>query len=346
MDVIDQLQGFETAAGALESEVLASRVTDYQGVLLDRLCVGGEVVWGCMGRQLEPGNGAAAKSPLTRTTPVTLALRESLDWLLGPLPMEEHHINGAAGEVLEVLMHRGACFISDMVSTTRRLPSDVEEALWLLAAMGRVTSDSVEPLRNRVNGSQNKNGNRGITRRDIRRRHSAPGRRQGYSRWSLLGPAAPETDPAEFRVLQLLRRYGIVFPELLARESLAPRWRDAVRVLRRLEAQGEIRGGRFVTGFLGEQFALPEAVELLREINRSEPTGRMEVVSACDPLNLAGILTTGDKVPAVLGNRVVFRDGVPVASLESGKVVNRSGVDQAAMAQAYSLLQLPRLGVK
>ena len=344
LDVIDQLQGFETAAGALESEVLAARVTGYQGVMLDRLCVGGEVVWGCMGRQLESGNGAAAKSPLTRTTPVTLALRESLDWLLGPLPLEQHHINGAAGEVLEVLTHRGACFISDMVSTTRRLPSDVEEALWLLAAMGRVTSDSVEPLRNRVNGSQHKNGNRGITRRDIRRRHSAPRRRQGYSRWSLLGPVAPETDPAEFRVLQLLRRYGIVFPELLARESLAPRWRDAVRVLRRLEAQGEIRGGRFVTGFLGEQFALPEAVELLREINGSEPTGRMEVVSACDPLNLAGILTAGDKVPAMLGNRVVFRDGVPVASLEGGKVVNRSGADQASMAQAYSLLQLPWLG--
>ena len=107
---------------------------------------------------------------------------------------------------------------------------------------------------------------------------------------------------------------------------------------------GEIRGGRFVTGFLGEQFALPEAVGLLRETNNSAPNGRMEVVSACDPLNLVGIITTGDKVPAVLGNRVVFQDGAPVASLESGKVVNRSGADQPTMAQAYSLLQMPRLG--
>ena len=344
LDVIEQLQGFEAAAGGLESEVLAARVVDYRPSLLDGLCVGGEVVWGCLGRQMEHSNGSGGRSPLTRATPITLALRESLDWLLGPLPPEDRHISGAAGEILEVLSNRGACFVSDLISMTRRLPSDVEEALWLLVAMGRVTSDSLEPLRNRVNGRQSKNGHRSLTRRDIRRRTPAPRRRQGYSRWSLLQPLDLETEPVELRALQLLRRYGIVFPELLARESTAPRWRDLVRVLRRLEAQGEIRGGRFVTGFLGEQFALREAVGLLRETNNSATNGRMEVVSACDPLNLVGIITTGDKVPAVLGNRVVFQDGAPVASLESGKIVNRSAADPATMAQAYSLLQLPRLG--
>ena len=344
LDVIDQLQGFEAAAGAMEPEVLAARVLDYAPSLLDALCVGGEVVWGCLGRQIGTSNGSGGRSPLTRATPMTLALRESLDWLLGPLLPEDSHTSGGAAEILEVLASRGACFMTDMVSMTRRLPSDVEEALWLLVAMGRVTSDSLEPLRNRVNGSQSKNGHRVLRRRDIRRRNPVSHRRQGYSRWSILQPFEPEADPTELRALQLLRRYGILFPELLARESTAPRWRDLVRVLRRLEAKGEIRGGRFVTGFLGEQFALPEAVWLLRETNSSVPTGRMEVVSACDPLNLAGILTAGDKVPAVLGNRIVFRDGAPVASLESGKVVNRSGADQPTMAQAYSLLQMPRLG--
>ena len=145
------------------------------------------------------------------------------------------------------------------------------------------------------------------------------------------------------RVTQLLRRYGVVLPELLTRESAGPSWRDAVRVLRRMEARGEIRGGRFVTSFVGEQFALPEAVDLLREVNRSDPTGNMVVVSACDPLNLVGILTTGDRVPAVPGNRIVFRDGVPVASLEAGNLVIRSGNDETTASQVHALLQLPQL---
>ena len=349
LDVIEQLQGFETAAGALETEILPARIADYHSTLLDRLCVGGEVVWGCLGRQMESANGGTGngngRHPLTRATPLTLALRESIDWLLDR-PAVDCNVNGAAGEVLEALGKRGACFLPDLVSVTRRLPSDVEEALWLLAAMGRVTSDSMEPLRRRLNGSQNRNGHRGLSRADIRRRSRAPRQRQGYSRWSLLEAVEPDPDPDELRALQLLRRYGIVFPELLARESLAPRWRDMVRVLRRLEARGEIRGGRFVAGLVGEQYALPEAVGMLRETNNSTPTGRMVVVSACDPLNLAGILTPGDKVTAVLGNRIVFRDGIPVASLEGGKVVNRSGADQPTMARAYSLLQLPRSGAK
>ena len=301
LDVIEQLQGFETAAGALETEILPARIADYHSALLDRLCVGGEVVWGCLGRRMESANGAGGngnvRHPLTRATPLTLALRESLDWLVGARQFERH-VNGAAGEVLEVLGNRGACFLPDLVSATRRLPSDVEEALWLLAAMGRVTSDSMEPLRRRLSGSQNGNGHRALSRADMRRRSRAPRQRQGYSRWSLLEPVEPDPDPDELRALQLLRRYGIVFPELLARESLAPRWRDMVRVLRRLEARGEIRGGRFVTGLVGEQYALPEAVGMLRETNNSAPTGRMVVVSACDPLNLAGILTPGDKTPA------------------------------------------------
>ena len=148
----------------------------------------------------------------------------------------------------------------------------------------------------------------------------------------------PQEDPIEARGRQLLLRYGILFPELLAREPMAPRWRDLVRVLRTLEARGEIRGGRFVSGFVGEQFAMPEAVEMLRKVGNQEPSGQLVVVSACDPLNLAGILTPGARTPASLGNRLVYRDGVPLASLESGQVIDRSGGDSSALSQARSLL--------
>ena len=244
--------------------------------------------------------------------------------------------------MLAVLTERGASFASDIIAITRRLPSDVEEALWQLAAQGLITCDSLQPLRKRVSNrpdshrSRPVNGTQPYARAALPagrmpRRHSSrgrpvdPRRRESYSRWSLLEPLAPMTDGVELRVLQLLRRYGILFPELLARESMAPAWRDALPVLRRMEAQGEIRGGRFVTGFVGEQFAHPEAVDLLREVNRSAPTGSMVVISACDPLNLAGIITPGKKVPALSGNRLALCDGVPVASLESDGPVNLNG---------------------
>lgn len=349
LDVIEMLQGFEAAAGALESEILPCRITDYHPFLLDRLCIGGEVVWGRMANHSEKsynnGNGASKRTPLSRVTPITLALRESLDWLLDqPADHSSHQPadrlaksgsdqTGAAAEILDVLSRRGACFTSDIIAATHRLPSDVEEALWLLAATGRVTSDSLDSLRSRINGKPSR------PRSDSRRKRARSYRRAGYSRWSRLEAVDPVSDPIESRGRQLLRRYGVIFPELLAREPMAPRWRDLVRMFRRLEARGEIRGGRFVSGFVGEQFALPEAIEVLRRVNSSEPTGQMEVVSACDPLNLAGILTPGERVPALLGNKVAFRDGMPVASLESGRMVDRCGGDETTLARAASLLR-------
>ena len=195
--MIEQLQGFETAAGALETEILQARIADYHSALLDRLCVGGEVVWGCLGRRMESANGAGGngnvRHPLTRTTPLTLALRESMDWLLGPSSKWTGNVNGAAGEVLEVLGRRGACFLPDLVSATRRLPSDVEEALWLLAVMGRVTSDSMEPLRRRLSGSQNVNGHRALSRADIRR--AQPGAASEAGLQPLVSPGASRAGP-------------------------------------------------------------------------------------------------------------------------------------------------------
>ena len=362
LDVIDKLQGFETAAAAWESELLARRVSDYDPDLLDRLCTGGEVVWGRLsrGNNVASGIGSVPRAvPLTRNSGITLCLRESLDWLLDTAPESVDNLKGAAAEIVEALSTRGACFQSDLIGYTRRLPSDVEDALWMLAANGLVTSDSVIPLRARISGKPHRGRtDRNRTRRNgsvastpLRTHPSAsqppPSRRPrsqrqiGAGRWSLLESLDTVGDPLEARAVQLLHRYGVVFPELMARERMAPRWRDLVRTYRRLEARGEIRGGRFVSGFVGEQFALPEAVSALREAHRAPPTGALEVVSACDPLNLVGIVTPGERVPSQPGNRIVFRDGVPVASLEKGAVVNRCNADADTMTAVVDLLYGP-----
>ena len=335
LEVIEKLQGFESAAGAWESELLASRISGYQPFLLDRLCLGGDVVWGRPAKRHDNGNASIGGTPLSRATPITIALRESLDWLVDQSNGAEPEPSGAPGEVIELLSRRGATFLSGIVAATHRLPSDIEEALWLLAAAGRITADSVEALRQRISG------NSGRGRRSSRRIRGKSTRRPGYSRWSLLEPLVPHPDPSSQKAHQLLRRYGVLCPELLAREPMAPRWRDLVRVLRRLEARGEIRGGRFIAGYVGEQFALPEAVEMLRKVRNSEPQDEWVVVSACDPLNVVGILTIGEKVHAVLGNKVVFKDGVPVCSLENGALINHVSADEATISYAKTLLHRP-----
>ena len=332
LDIIEMLQGFEVAAGALEPEVLSARMVDYKPTLLDRLCLGGEVVWGRFTHRRDNDNNTLGRGSLTRTTPMTLALRESLEWLIDHQAEVDASLSGAPRELLELLTSRGASFLSDIIAVTRRLPSDVEDALWQLAAAGRVTADSVEPLRLRINGKSNNGRRTGTLRRTTRRS------RAGYSRWSLLGQVNSVSETVEVRAQQLLRRYGILFPELLSRDPLAPSWRELVQVLRRLEARGEIRGGRFVSGFVGEQFALPEAVETLRAAKRQDSSGQWIVISACDPLNVVGSLTPGDRVPAVLGNRIVFKDGVPVCSLENGNLVSQWTGEDAVLAEGRSLL--------
>ena len=344
--VIEELQGFESAAGAIEEEVLNARLTDFSPTALDRLCLEGEVVWGRTSPARRPGgaggllglgNGHPGRAAFTKSTPVTLALRESLDWLLDAEPSDMADPTGAAQETLEFLSQRGASFLSDIVAATKRLPSDVEEAIWSLAASGRITSDGFEAVRQRVRGTTR-------PRRSARSPRPLRGnlhRRRGFSRWWVLEPPDPVEDRTEAVARQLLSRYGIVFPELLARDALALRWRDLVRVLRRLEARGEVRGGRSVSGFVGEQFALPEAVDLLRRVKGQDASGRFVLVSACDPLNLAGILTPGSRVAAVPGNRLAYMDGVPIAAMEGGSFVPLSNADHPGLERARQLLGVP-----
>ena len=331
LQVVEQLQGFEAAAQVWETELLPLRMSAYDTSALDRLCLGGEAVWGRFARRPVDQELPGGRAALARTGPVSLGLREDLDWLLDPAPPDDAIPSGAAGEALAFLRARGASFISDITAGTRRLPSEVEEALWQLAAAGLVTADGFGALRGLVTGA--------AKRVSASRRGRRPARRRtGGSRWSLLQAIDPSEDSIAERAHQLLRRYGIVFPEVLGREPMAPAWRTLLQVYRRAEARGEIRGGRFVAGLVGEQFALPEAVEAMRSLRRTEPTGETLVVSACDPLNLAGVITPGPRVPAVSGNKVAFRDGVPVASLQTGDVVLHADLPEDERDEAYRAL--------
>jgi ATP-dependent Lhr-like helicase len=223
-------------------------------------------------------------------------------------------LSPVAREVLGFLRKRGASFFTDIVRGTGKLKSEVETGLWELVAAGFVTADGFDNLRSLIDPKRRSGQGHG---KAARPRHSA-------GRWSLLyiddGIEGSEATPQERRVeaacWMLLRRYGIVFRELLARESGLPRWRELQVAFRRLEDRGEVRGGRFVSGFIGEQFALPLAVESVREIRKVPTSGEMVTISAADPVNLVGIIVPGERVPAISGRTLTYRDGVPYEPAE------------------------------
>jgi ATP-dependent Lhr-like helicase len=320
--VIAQLQGFESAAGAWERELLPARVAGYDPAWLDALCLSGDVTWGRLARRDEP----AAMSP-SRAAPIALVRRRDLAWLLVSDPAAPDAggdassiLSHAAREVLGFLQSVGASFLDEIIGGVGRLRAEVEDALWELVSAGRVTGDGFAGLRALISATQSRGGDRRARwyARWIRR----TGGSVGAGRWALLkaGSSIPDDDRVEALARQYVARYGVVFRDLLAREAHAPAWRDLLRVYRRLEMRGELRGGRLVAGFVGEQFAAPEALEALRAGRREPRRGELVRVSACDPLNLVGIVTPGPRVPATLANSVVFRDGVPEATAQPALV--------------------------
>src|SRR5205085_6195652 len=225
-------------------------------------------------------------------------------------------LSHSAAAVLGVLDERGASFFGDLVNATGLLRTEVEKGLGELVAWGLVTADGFAGLRALLAPSDRRRPVGGFRRRG----KVAPFGVETAGRWSRVrSPVSlPEEQVAEAVAWQLLRRYGVVFRRLATRETLLAPWRDILRAYRRLEARGEIRGGRFVGGFSGEQYALPEAVGLLRNVRREQPTGQLVAVSGADPFNLAGIITPGDVVPALATNRILYRDGIRVAVREGG----------------------------
>ncbi|HEY3660794.1 MAG TPA: hypothetical protein VGK91_06165, partial [Candidatus Udaeobacter sp.] len=328
--VLEQLDGCELPLAAWESAVLPARVADYDPEWLDRLCFSGRVGWG---RLSTPQNSTTRASAPLRTSPIALYLRENLaDWITLSLPNWATELSVNSQSVFEALQSGGALFFSELINRSALLPSQVEEALSQLAALGLVTSDSFDGLRALLVPS-NKRPTFGRTSTKRRRRTNLASI-EFAGRWSLLprnsavpaamGRAQNGADPREKALEKfarvLLRRYGVVFRRLLERESFSVTWYELGRTYRRWEARGEIRGGYFVGGVSGEQFALPEAIGLLRSIRKSSSNQELITLSAADPLNLQGVLTPGARIPAFTANRILFRDGLPIAALESREI--------------------------
>ncbi|MEK6532410.1 MAG: DEAD/DEAH box helicase, partial [Nitrospirota bacterium] len=351
--IITQLAGFEAAASAWEPQLLRVRLAKYEPELLDRLCLSGAVSWGRISphpRLAFSGESDKARRIVpTSVAPISLFPREDGEWLMaafaegaaqaGPDPYGQ--LSAVAQDLRRALHERGASFFADLVRLTNHLPAEVEAGLWELLAAGLVTADGFDNLRALMDPRRRRAEGRERARRP---RHTAGrwsllrsiGRAMVDGRWSMVsgsssGNRQPAIDihlpftidhstvrPIEAVARQLLRRYGVVFRDLLVRESLVQSWRDLLVVYRKLELQGELRGGRFVTGFVGEQFALPEAVEALRAMRKSaggSSAGQEVKLSASDPLNLVGVILPGPKIPAVPTNFLIIKDGVVVRTV-------------------------------
>lgn len=359
--VLQLLDGYEVQAAAWEADVLATRVEDYDPLWLDGLCLSGRVSWG----RLSPpstGNGRRFASGLIRSSPIALFLREHAAAWLALAPSADHvELSTDARQVLETLKRRGALFFSELFRESGLLQTRVEAALGELVAVGMVNADSFAGLRALLVPSRVRRPVDGGRRR--RRGRVAPFGVESAGRWDVFRGASaaegdggdgaaevgrgsattaawrdPDVGAVEAQARALLRRYGVVFRRLLGRETNLAPWRELTRVYRRLEARGEIRGGRFVAGFSGEQFALPEAVGLLRSTRREPMSGRLLAVSGADPLNLAGIVTPGPRIAALAGNRVLYRDGVPVAAHEFGKVRLLADIEDAGEREVTAAL--------
>lgn len=357
-EALAQLEGYEAAAGAWESDLLALRVHDYSALWLDELCRAGRIVWTRVGAP-----ASAVAGPVRGTPLVLLPRRQLARWHALPAVADEVEVSPRAARVLEALRRDGAMFFDELSHDARLLPVELENTLGELVATGLVNADSYAGLRAMLVPANKRASN------DKRRRRGAGPTMEEAGRWALVRrgdvtvkvravetasapardsnagmPAADPSPPATGRVaaqprqpaptrkprtdpdtlehiaMTLLRRYGVMFWQLLEREAgWMPGWRELLPVYHRLEARGDIRGGRFVAGLSGEQFALPEAIPLLREMRRRPHDGSCVRISAVDPLNLCGTLLPGDKVPALAGNRIVFQDGLPVATQVGGK---------------------------
>jgi ATP-dependent Lhr-like helicase len=359
--VLAQLEGFEAPASAWETEVLPARIAEYEPAWLDEQCLAGRIVWARLATR--SGDAERGAAPV-RSTPIALLARRNVRiWSSFVEPSDRVQLTAKAQQVADFIQAHGASFFDEIVESAGLLPNQVEDALGELVALGLVNSDSFGGLRALLVPSDRRRPNA----RDARRkRRIAIFGMQDAGRWTLVrranwplatrdrpepassdqSPAASRQQPSSYEAdaiehvcRSLLRRWGVVFWKLLERESgWMPPWRQILMCLRRLEARGEIRGGRFVAGFSGEQFALPEAIGLLREARRKPGSNELISLSAADPLNLIGILTPGARLPSLTGNRLVYRDGVPVAVFAGGDVTFLEQLEPAEQWQAQSVL--------
>ena len=351
---IDKLEGFSIAAAAWERDIIPTRVKGYLSTSLDHLCSTGRLLWTRLltDKTKIRSEHASSKASLLRNTPIALMDRYNIEvWqnLKSTTTPDESKLSSTARKLLHILQQYGASFFMDIVKRSGLLRTHTEEALAELAAYGLVTSDSYAGLRALITPT-NKRPSFG---RQHRRRHRAVTSGSSIDdagRWSIIERAEDEEEDNNYGWMNtdietlthvaytLLKRYGVVFRKVLERESALPPWRELLYVYRRMEARGEIRGGRFVEGFSGEQFALPDAVGLLRKQRNNEQPLPAIVISACDPLNLIGIILPGERVPALHTNRVLFKNGLPLAKQLNGEIQHLEKLDNDAQWEVNNLL--------
>ncbi len=344
--ILAQLEGFEAPASAWETEILPNRISEYEPAWLDEQCLAGRFVWTRLARRKSDSERSAA--PVRGTPVVLLARRNTRVWSSLTGAVDSTNVSSRAQLVADYIRVHGASFFDEIADGAGLLPTQAEEALAELVALGMVNSDSFGGLRALLVPTD-------------RRRPAAGGRRRrrialfgmdAAGRWALVRRQLPSEDsqaqtargPQDEEAIEhiartLLRRWGVVFWRLLAREAdWLPPWRDLLMCYRRLEARGEIRGGRFVAGFTGEQYALPEAIGLLRDTRRKPHSQNHVSISGADPLNLVGILTPGQRLPSLSGNRVLYRDGIPVAVFAGGEVRFLEKLEPKEQWEAQNLL--------
>ncbi|WP_437231242.1 DEAD/DEAH box helicase [Planctomicrobium sp. SH661] len=307
-EVISQLQGTDVAAGAWEQSILPLRVEGYRSSWLDELCLSGSVGWGRLEPQAKRKSSGRPMASMTRAIPVSLFLREDQPWLMQrsvDAPVEE--LSPCAQELLALLQTQGALFSSDLCQRLKLLPSQLDELLGELVAYGWLTADGFAGLRQLINSGTN-DSRPGLPSRYRRVRQ----RTQGLGRWTLMNRPESDLTPdqhVEEWAWQLIRRWGVVFRDLVLRECLAPQWWELLKVYRRLEARGELRGGRFIRGVSGEQFATSEAIRELRSIRSDESPAQLLILSGADPLNLTGVVGSGMRIPGLAAHGVAYRKG-------------------------------------
>ena len=352
---LEKLEGYAIPAAAWEKDILPARVNDYSAAALDRLCGSGRITWTrLLTNRNKPkwDEASANKAVLLRNTPVTLVARENLDvWqkLQPPGVPDDFKLSAVAEKTLEVLRRQGASFFVDLVHNTGLLRTQVETALAELAACGVVTSDSYAGLRALITPESKRPAYAQGKRR--RRRTPIMNDIDAAGRWSVIPSTAengaqpatqawPGTDENTLVAIvqTLLKRYGVLFRKALEREPDLPPWRELLYVCRRMEARGEIRGGYFVEGCSGEQFARPEAIALLRKQKNEGRELPPVVISATDPLNLVGSVLPGERIPALHTNRILFKNGLPVAKQLNGVTTCLTDVDPAIRWEIDNLL--------
>ena len=351
-DAIAMLQGIDMPAVCWERDLLPARVEGYRSQWLDELCLAGEIGWSRLFPPRRDPDRSKPMASLTRVAPLSVYLRSDLAWLSPNEPSRndatetsDETLSSPAREVCELLQQRGAMFAGDLMSETQMLPGQIDDVLGELVTRGVITADGFGGLRKLIAGARASASRRRRVRPGIARQRGEVG---GTGRWSLRldtpndeGQELKSSETVEQWAWQLLRRWGVIFRDLLAREQGTPSWFELLRVYRRLEARGEIRGGRFVSGVAGEQFALGETIRQLRSLRDEGPQQELVLLCAADPLYLVGIVTDHPRVPRTASNRVAYLDGNPVAAFQGGEVLWLSDVPEESRAMIASRLENP-----